>query len=86
VPRRERAPRSGPPGPGQRPLIGLLTARETEVLELLTQGHSNADIARVLVLSEETVKSHLNRLMRKLHASSRAEAVARYLHLLDDPS
>jgi DNA-binding CsgD family transcriptional regulator len=82
VPRSERALTSGPAGAARRPLIGLLTTRETEVLELLTLGHSNADIARVLVVSEETVKSHLNRLMRKLHASSRAEAVARYLHLL----
>ena len=63
--------------------MGLLTVRETEVLELLAAGRSNGEIARALVVSEATVKSHLARLLRKLEASSRAEAVARYLHLLE---
>jgi len=76
------------PGPGTRgtPLSGRiggrLTAREREVLELLVKGRSNAQIARELVLSEATVKSHLERLLRKLDATTRAEAVARYLMAL----
>lgn len=59
----------------------LLTAREREVLELMTAGLTNHKIAEALVISEGTVKSHVKRILRKLHASNRAEAVARYLRL-----
>ncbi|WP_354700826.1 hypothetical protein DSM112329_01116 [Paraconexibacter sp. AEG42_29] len=62
-----------------------LTVREVEVVELLAAGRSNGEIARALVVSEATVKSHLERVLRKLGASTRAEAVARYLHLSQDP-
>jgi DNA-binding CsgD family transcriptional regulator len=74
------------PGARTRTLTGLLTVREIEVLELLAEGRTNAEIGGVLVVSEATVKSHLARLLRKLQASSRAEAVARYLQLLADES
>jgi DNA-binding CsgD family transcriptional regulator len=60
----------------------LLTAREREVLELMADGSTNAQIAEVLIVSEGTVKSHVKRILRKLHVSNRAEAVARYLHLI----
>jgi DNA-binding NarL/FixJ family response regulator len=52
-----------------------LTDREEEVLNLLCQGLSNAAIARRLVLTEKTVKNHLNHIFAKLQVSSRTEAV-----------
>lgn len=58
-----------------------LTAREREVLTLVATGATNQTIAQELVLSTDTVKSHLRKILRKLRASSRAEAVARYLQL-----
>ncbi|MGE4427064.1 MAG: response regulator transcription factor [Solirubrobacteraceae bacterium] len=54
-----------------------LTARETRVAELLAEGRSNREIAASLVLSPETVKSHVSSILRKLDASNRAEAVSR---------
>jgi DNA-binding NarL/FixJ family response regulator len=57
------------------PDLAGLTAREREVLRMVGTGHSNADIAETLVVSEATVKTHLNRLMAKLGLSSRAQAV-----------
>lgn len=59
--------------------IPPLTAREVEVMELLAAGHSNRHIARRLLVSESTVKSHVTHLLRKLDASSRAEAISRWL-------
>lgn len=53
-----------------------LTQRESEVLSLLVAGHSNRAIATRLVLSEETVKSHLRGLYRKLEVTDRSAAVA----------
>lgn len=54
-----------------------LSAREREVLDLLAQGRSNRAIARQLAISEATVKGHVSRLLDKLNASSRLEAVIR---------
>lgn len=54
-----------------------LTGREQQVLRLLADGCSNRAIARQLVLSEATVKAHVSRLLTKLNASSRLEAVIR---------
>ena len=61
---------------------GLLTRRELDVLRLLAEGCTNRALADELVLSEATVKFHVNSILRKLHAANRAEAVARYLALL----
>ncbi|MFD8492246.1 response regulator [Amycolatopsis sp. NPDC059657] len=52
-----------------------LTDRELEVLRLVAGGQTNAEIAAQLLVSEATVKTHLNRLMTKLGISSRAQAV-----------
>ncbi len=59
-------------------LIGQLTPREREVLVLLASGASNQAIAGALVVSEATVKSHVRGVLRKLNATNRTEAVARY--------
>lgn len=56
-----------------------LTAREEEVLVLLTKGYSNKEIAEQINLSIETVRSHLKHIYEKMHVRSRAEAVARYM-------
>jgi DNA-binding NarL/FixJ family response regulator len=61
--------------PAYRAALATLTARETDVLRLVATGLSNADIAERLVVSEGTVKTHLNRSMAKLNLSSRAQVV-----------
>jgi len=53
-----------------------LTARELEVLQMLSAGHRNRVIAEKLFLSELTVKSHLRKINTKLGAQNRTEAVA----------
>src|SRR4051794_27234006 len=66
---------------GDGALRDLLTHREVDVLEHMVRGETNADIARALVVSEGTVKFHVKNILRKLHASNRAEATSRYLRL-----
>jgi DNA-binding CsgD family transcriptional regulator/GAF domain-containing protein len=56
-----------------------LTRREIEVLRLMAAGDTNGRIARRLVISEGTVKSHVKHILRKLGAANRAEAVSRWL-------
>lgn len=53
-----------------------LTRRETQVLELVSRGFSNRDIARLLEISEHTVKFHVGGILSKTGAATRAEAVA----------
>jgi NarL family two-component system response regulator LiaR len=67
--------RRTPNGAGTRPVRSALTAREWEVLDLLCAGRSTDAIADALVLSVETVRSHVKRILRKLQVSSRREAV-----------
>jgi ATP/maltotriose-dependent transcriptional regulator MalT len=54
-----------------------LTARERDVLAMISQGLSNKHIARALAISPETVKSHVKHIFLKLVVSTRAEAVSR---------
>ncbi|MFV2099681.1 LuxR C-terminal-related transcriptional regulator [Micromonospora sp. LOL_024] len=55
-----------------------LTRREQDVMALLSAGHSNAAIARQLLLTEKTVKNHLANIFIKLRATNRTEAVVRW--------
>ncbi|MEV4421507.1 LuxR C-terminal-related transcriptional regulator [Patulibacter sp. NPDC049589] len=59
----------------------LLTARERDVVVLLVDGASNAMIAKRLVITVGTVKSHVKRILRKLGAKNRSEVISRYLEL-----
>lgn len=60
---------------GQINNFNSLTKREKDVLLLVTQGESNKSIAEKLVLSEVTVKSHLNSIFKKLNVANRTQAV-----------
>ncbi|NEW26620.1 LuxR C-terminal-related transcriptional regulator [Nocardia cyriacigeorgica] len=57
----------------------VLTRREVQIVRLLAAGDSNAKIARRLTISEGTVKTHITRVLRKLGAANRAEAVSIWL-------
>ncbi|UIJ35233.1 DNA-binding response regulator [Allobranchiibius sp. GilTou73] len=73
---------SDPPGRA-RPVTGLdwpgreegLTERESEILALITQGHSNAEVSSRTFLSPNTVKSYIRAIYRKIDVSSRTQAV-----------
>lgn len=57
----------------------MLSTREVEVMELITRGRSNGDIAGELFVSEKTVKNHVNRIYAKLGVTSRAAAIAKWM-------
>jgi DNA-binding NarL/FixJ family response regulator len=67
---------AAPPAPAPRdPLLEDLTPRETEMLEAMSEGLSNAEIAHRYFLSEATVKTHVRRILTKLHLRDRVQAV-----------
>jgi DNA-binding NarL/FixJ family response regulator len=71
----EQHVRGPAPTAGVPDALASLTDREREVLALVAQGLGNAEIAEVLVVSEATVKTHMNRLLAKLGRRSRAQLV-----------
>jgi DNA-binding CsgD family transcriptional regulator len=66
----------GAPGARPRAAVGELTARERDVLDLLRQGLTNAEIGGRLYISAKTVEHHVGRVLTKLGVRSRAEAAA----------
>ena len=74
-----------PPAPGptsqqqQEPEGKKLSARETEILQLIAKGVSNSEAATMLTLSKATIRTHLEHIYRKLEVSNRVEAVTKNL-------
>lgn len=72
---------------GLAPVVpAALTARESDVLELVAAGLTNGQIARRLVITEGTAKSHIKRILRKLGAANRAEATAAWMRMSSEAS
>lgn len=59
--------------------LHALSQREMDVLELISQGKSNKEIARTLSLSESTIKTHVSSVLKKLKLKSRTEAISYFL-------
>ncbi|WP_370500419.1 response regulator transcription factor [Mycolicibacterium sp. jd] len=59
-------------------LLEALTSRESEVLQAMAAGRTNAQIAAALFVAENTVKSHAKSIFRKLGSTTRTQAVAKY--------
>ena len=78
------APRSGQGAtPADRSRMGqLFTPRQLAVLEELTAGRSNQEIAARMNISEETVRSHMKEILARLGVKNRTEAVVRYLQMI----
>ncbi|MFC1865435.1 LuxR C-terminal-related transcriptional regulator [Chloroflexota bacterium] len=56
-------------------VVAPLTNRETQILNHITEGNTNKQIARILGISEQTIKNHVSAILRKLNANDRAHAV-----------
>ncbi|QUR67690.1 LuxR C-terminal-related transcriptional regulator [Mycobacterium spongiae] len=81
----ERSPAARSLAEVQTRVMAMLTRREVEVLRLMAAGRTNQQIADELVISAGTVKSHVKRVLRKLHATNRAEAASAYVRLASVP-
>jgi DNA-binding NarL/FixJ family response regulator len=68
-----------PQTPKRAPEVETLTGREEEVLALLAKGHAYKEIADVMNISFETVRTHIRTIYDKLHVHSRTEATLKYL-------
>lgn len=66
--------------------LEALSRRELQVLEMIATGAKNAQIAERFVISQNTVKSHVSRILQKLPAKNRTEAAFRYIELYGAPS
>jgi len=62
-----------------RPVMWMISERETSVLNLVVKGQTNIEVAKELFISINTVKNHLKNIYKKMHVSSRTEAVSKYL-------
>jgi len=62
-----------------------LSLREEEIIDWVAKGRTNAEISGILSISEFTVKNHMRRIMKKLGASNRTEAVAKFRRDVRDP-
>ncbi|MFI7108458.1 response regulator [Nonomuraea sp. NPDC050227] len=71
----EEIARCRPALPGAAPLVQSLTERESEVLVHVARGLSNAEIAAALIVAEQTVKTHIGRILAKLDLRDRAQAI-----------
>jgi LuxR family transcriptional regulator, maltose regulon positive regulatory protein len=65
------------PGISKAELPESITQRELEVLQLLSEGYSNQQVAEKLVLAEGTIKFHVHHILKKLQVASRTQAIAR---------
>ena len=73
---RHRPARGDGPGPApERPPIEALTARELQVLQALAEGMATPDICETLFISRNTLRTHVQNIMVKLHVHSKLEAV-----------
>lgn len=66
--------------------LEALSRRELQVLEMIATGAKNSQIAERFVISQNTVKSHVSRILQKLPAANRTEAAFRYIELYGAPS
>jgi len=60
--------------PSAKDAVAALTKRELEILQLVAEGHSNSQLARILWVTEQTVKFHLSNIYRKIDVANRTEA------------
>lgn len=67
--------RPPPPGAGTPPALSALTPRELDILRLIAEGLSNTEIGQRLFLSESTIKTHVGRVLTKIAARDRVQAV-----------